>query len=97
MMMTQAPVFDHTTGLIDLHFDGLFYDKANRKFNALANTEWQPRQEQASQLEQFFIHESMANSMLYAMKSQNWVYTIDERSLSDELKKTLHSYEHFCG
>jgi len=55
MMMTQAPKLDHTTDLIELHFDGLFYDQAARQFEAEVNTEWQPRQE-VKQLEQIHIH-----------------------------------------
>lgn len=32
MMMTAAPSLNHTTDLIELHFDGLFYDEASKLF-----------------------------------------------------------------
>ena len=40
MTMTSAPVLDHTTDLIEVHFDGRFVEVADLTNKGIKNTEW---------------------------------------------------------
>jgi hypothetical protein len=66
LSLTEVPDFDGAANLIDLNFDGLFYDSLNKISHADPNQRFPPRYA-ASHSEQFLLHESMLNSLFYAI------------------------------
>ena len=65
--MTKAPEFRPADDLIEIHMDGRVVSSNPKSAWAGENSEWQPRVA-AKQLEQFFIHESVANTFMAALQ-----------------------------
>jgi len=40
MTMTKAPLFDNTSDIIEVHFDGRFIDTAHPENVGVLNSEW---------------------------------------------------------
>jgi hypothetical protein len=66
MSTTEAPQLDSTQGLLELHFDGLFFDSPAQTTHVTPNSQFAPRYA-SSHSEQFFVHESMLNSLFFAL------------------------------
>jgi len=67
MTMTTAPVFDHTSDLIDLHFDGRFVDMADLTNKGVKNTIWQTRLDTSNPdftVQQNFVSQYTANQLV---------------------------------
>ena len=75
MSMTEAPQLDATTNLVNLHFDGLFYDVLAKTTHVTSNNKFAPRYA-GSHSEQVFLHESMINSLFFALEKTKMPFKI---------------------
>lgn len=66
MTMTQAPVVNGQSGLVQLNFEGLFYDSPERTTHTGRNTVY-PTRVSGLNSNQFFLHETTLNSLFYAL------------------------------
>lgn len=70
--------------MIEIHMDGRFLDVATQTIDVTPNAVWQPR-ENLAQKEQFFIHESMLNSLLFSVSDTFMPKMISSDSLGAQL------------
>lgn len=93
--MTKAPEFRAEDDLIEIHMDGEFVKLAVFPMSADKNTEWQPRVS-APQLDQFFLHESVANSLMASMHS--WMpLEMSNNATNTKLYAMLPEIEQYYG
>jgi len=71
--MTRYLEFNSTDNLIYFNIDGRFKDLVSHKHEVPANLEWASRQN-ATQKEQFFMHESTLNSLILANANKMFPY-----------------------
>jgi hypothetical protein len=85
MTMTKYPQFRSSDQMIELHLDGRFLDVATQTIDVTPNAIWQPRETTLKQQEQFFLHESMANSLLFSISDTFMPKMITNKSLGAQL------------
>lgn len=82
MTMTKAPEFRASDDLIEVHLDGLVVDSSHGKADVNGNDEWQARLDSVPQLEQFLLHESVANSFMFALSDQFMPLMVQNEGIS---------------
>lgn len=82
--MTKYPQFRSSDQMIEIHMDGRFLDVATQTIDVTPNAIWQPR-ENLAQKEQFFIHESTVNSLLFSISDTFMPKMISSASLGAQL------------
>jgi hypothetical protein len=71
--------------MIELHLDGRFLDVATQTIDVTPNAIWQPRETTLKQQEPFFLHESMANSLLFSISDTFMPKMITNKCLGAQL------------
>jgi hypothetical protein len=90
LTMSAAPKIN--SNIIQFYMDGLFDQAANATdvitFPKQVNTEW-PQRFNHSHSEQFYIHESMFNSLFRLLDDSYFPYTLKSETLNKAVKNAL--------
>jgi hypothetical protein len=96
MSTTATPVLDNNTQLLSLHLEGLFYDMINQTSHVTSNVVYPPRLGQ-SHSEQFWIHESMINSLFLTYGQSIMPMAINNKNLTDLIKLLFPELKKYYG
>lgn len=91
---STAPSLSEETGLLSLNFDGLFYNTNDKSTHITKPNTVQPPRYDHSHSEQFWLHESMINSLFLTMTEGKLPIDVSNKNITDmitlfnpELKK----------
>ena len=84
LTMTQAPVVNGQSGLVQLNFEGVFYDSQERTTHTGRNTLY-PTRVSGLNSNQFFLHETTLNSLFYALDQKYMPLHINSTNVTSQL------------
>jgi len=91
MTATTYPRFDSDTGLISMNFDGRFMDVIEKAMEVPVNAaDSIPREKK--QKEQFFLHESTLNSLLFDLSDSYMPINVESEAISASLLQVFHEF-----
>ena len=93
---TVAPLFDNVTNTINIHLDGLFFDQEAKTTHVKPNTVF-PKRIANKNSNQFFIHESMLNSLFFAFHKQMMPIMITEADAVAQILQLLPEVKKHYG
>lgn len=94
LTMTRYPILSSADNMVYLNMDGRFLEAMTNTTQVPENVEWQPREK--VQKEQFFIHESSLNSLLYDISATGPIM-LNSTSATKSVLMIFHEFAAFYG